>query len=38
MCTHTKIPMIKLDELLKHDLWFTAGEAIEHGLVDEIEV
>lgn len=35
---HTKIPMIKLDELLKHDLWFTAGEAIEHGLVDEIEV
>jgi ATP-dependent protease ClpP protease subunit len=33
---HTKIPMKKLDEILKHDLWFTAEEALQYGLVDEI--
>jgi ATP-dependent protease ClpP protease subunit len=33
---HTKIPMKKLEEILKHDLWFTAEEAITYGLVDEI--
>jgi ATP-dependent protease ClpP protease subunit len=34
---YTKIPMAKIEEILKHDLWFTAGESIEYGLVDEIE-
>ena len=33
---YTKIPMKKLDEILKHDLWFTAEEALSYGLVDEI--
>ena len=32
----TKIPMKKLNEILKHDLWFTAQEALQYGLVDEI--
>ena len=32
----TRIPMKKLNEILKHDLWFTAQEAIMYGLVDEI--
>lgn len=34
---HTKIPMAKLEEILKHDLWFTSGESVEYGLVDGIE-
>jgi ATP-dependent protease ClpP protease subunit len=33
---YTKIPMKKLDEILKHDLWFTAEDALQYGLVDEI--
>ena len=33
---HTKLPMSKLEEILKHDLWFDADEAIGFGLVDEI--
>ena len=33
---YTKIPEKDLDELLKHDLWYNAKEAIEFGLVDEI--
>lgn len=33
---HTKIPMKKLNEILKHDLWFTAKEALQYGLVDDI--
>ena len=33
---HTKISMKKLDEILKHDLWFDANEALKLGLVDEI--
>ncbi len=33
---HTKIPMKKLKEILKHDLWFTAKEALQYGLVDDI--
>ena len=33
---HTKIPMKKLDEILKHDLWFNAEEALQYGLVDSI--
>lgn len=32
----TKIPMKKLNEILKHDLWFSAAEALQYGLVDEI--
>jgi len=32
----TKIPAKKLDELLKHDLYFSAEECVEYGLVDEI--
>jgi ATP-dependent protease ClpP protease subunit len=33
---HTKIPMKKLDEILKKDLWLTAQECVDFGLVDEI--
>ena len=33
---YTKIPMSKLEEILKHDLWFDANECKEYGLVDEI--
>lgn len=33
---YTKIPMKKLEEILKHDLWFDADECKEYGLVDEI--
>ena len=33
---YTKVPMSKLDEILKHDLWFNAEECIKYGLVDEI--
>jgi len=34
--TYTKMPMKKLDEILKHDLWLTAKECLEYGMVDEI--
>jgi len=33
---HTKMPMNKLEEILKHDLWFDAEDALQLGLVDEI--
>jgi ATP-dependent Clp endopeptidase proteolytic subunit ClpP len=33
---HTKIPVEKLDEILKHDLWFDANTCLEYGLIDEI--
>jgi ATP-dependent Clp endopeptidase proteolytic subunit ClpP len=33
---NTKIPMKKLDELLKRDIWMPADECLEHGIVDEI--
>ena len=33
---YTKIPMKKLDEILKHDLWLNADECVQYGLVDEI--
>lgn len=33
---HTKIPMKKIEEILKHDLWFSAEEAIEQGISDSI--
>ena len=33
---YTKVPMKKLNEILKHDLWFDAKLCLELGLVDEI--
>jgi|TARA_R100001594_G_scaffold7339_1_gene19916 ATP-dependent protease ClpP protease subunit len=33
---YTTIPMKKLDEILKHDLWFDSKTCLEYGLVDEI--
>ena len=33
---YTKVPMKKLDEILKHDIWFDANTCLEYGLVDEI--
>jgi ATP-dependent Clp protease, protease subunit len=33
---HTKIPSKKLKEILKHDLWLSAKEALHYGIVDEI--
>ena len=32
----TKIPRGKMDELLKHDLWWDAKTCLRYGLVDEI--
>jgi ATP-dependent protease ClpP protease subunit len=32
----TKIPMKKLDDLLKKDIWLTADECLEFGIIDEI--
>lgn len=36
--THTKINKKKLPGILKHDLNWDAGEAIEYGLVDEVKL
>ena len=33
---YTKLPMKKLDEILKHDLMWDANTCLEYGLVDEI--
>jgi ATP-dependent Clp protease protease subunit len=33
---HTKVPMKKLEEILKKDIWLQAEECIQFGLVDEI--
>ena len=33
---HTKIPKRKLNQILKHDLWFDAETCLKYGLVDEI--
>tara|TARA_R110002072_G_scaffold63483_1_gene157884 strand:- start:150 stop:770 length:621 start_codon:yes stop_codon:yes gene_type:complete len=33
---YTTIPMKKLDEILKHDLWFDSKTCLKYGLVDEI--
>lgn len=33
---YTKIPEAKIEEILKHDLWFDANQCLEYGLVDEI--
>jgi len=32
----TKIPMKNLDELLKRDIWMSAEECLQYGIVDEI--
>jgi ATP-dependent Clp protease protease subunit len=34
---HTKIPMKKLDEILKRDIWLMADECVSYGIVDEIK-
>ena len=33
---YTRVPMKKLDEILKHDLWFDSQTSLELGLVDSI--
>ena len=33
---YTKVPMKKLDEILKHDLLWDAKTCKEYGLIDEI--
>ena len=33
---YTKLPMKKLDEILKHDLMWDANTCLKYGLVDEI--
>ena len=33
---YTKIPMKKLDEILKHDLMWDAKTCLEYGMIDEI--
>ena len=34
--SYTRMPMKKLDEILKHDLWFDSQTSLELGLVDSI--
>jgi ATP-dependent protease ClpP protease subunit len=33
---YTKVPTRKLNEVLKHDLWWKADVCLKYGLVDEI--
>jgi ATP-dependent protease ClpP protease subunit len=33
---HAKIPKKKLNEILKHDLWFDAKMCLQYGLIDDI--
>jgi ATP-dependent Clp protease, protease subunit len=33
---HTKVPMKKMDELMKRDIWLDAQECLEYGIIDEI--
>jgi ATP-dependent protease ClpP protease subunit len=33
---YSKVPLSKLEEILKHDLWFDAKTCLEFGLADEI--
>ena len=33
---YTRVPMNKLDEILKHDLWFDSQTSLKLGLVDDI--
>jgi ATP-dependent Clp endopeptidase proteolytic subunit ClpP len=32
----TKLPTQKIEEILQRDIWFTADECLQYGLVDEI--
>jgi ATP-dependent Clp endopeptidase proteolytic subunit ClpP len=32
----TNLPEKKIEDILKHDIWFTAEECLHYGLVDEI--
>ena len=34
--TKTKVPKTKMDQILKHDLWWDAKTCLKYGLVDEI--
>ena len=33
---YTKVPTSRLEEILKHDLWWDAQKCLEYGLVDKI--
>lgn len=33
---YTKLPMKKIDEILKKDIWLSAQECVDYGLADEI--
>ena len=33
---YTEVPEEKLNEILKHDLWWDAEQCLEYKLVDEI--
>ena len=33
---HTMIPEDKLEEILKHDIWWDAEQCLEYGMIDEI--
>ena len=33
---HTKVPQKKIDEILKHDLWWDANTCKNYNLVDDI--
>ena len=33
---HAKIPKTKLNQILKHDLWFDAKTCLKYGLIDDI--
>jgi ATP-dependent Clp endopeptidase proteolytic subunit ClpP len=34
--TYTKVPANKLDQILKHDIWWDAKTCLKYGIVDEI--
>ena len=34
---YTKVQMKKLDEILKHDIWWRAEDCLKFGLVDKID-
>lgn len=33
---YTKVPLKKIDEILKHDIWFDAKQCLEYGIIDRI--
>jgi ATP-dependent protease ClpP protease subunit len=33
---YTKLPAAKMDDILKHDLWFDAKTCMRYGLVDDV--